>query len=551
MVKQQDIRLLVLKKISKFKLLITLMFFGQLIYLLVGIKFGVNIYDEGVTLYGASRILEGAIPYRDFWTLYAPGQYYVLAGLFKLFGTSIITERIWDVLARVLIAFLVFLISRKLLTTKLAIIPWCISIIWIGYLHFPAYAMYPALVFSLLAILLLLEYFARPQKPRLLMACGAAIGFATLFRHDIGAYTFLTCGPIVVAFSFANLYKEKLNQKIKLVIIKVFLPLCGGVISVLCLPTLYLVTTVPLDILFNDLIVFPLTVFHKVRSVPYPPIWPDPTKYYYSSFGNYIISTSIPFYFPAFVYLGVFSTLILQFRGILEFDKIKVWSVISITVLGLLFYLQGISRADVVHAFPTTTIATILLVYMIHQALKRFRKSLVIFFTCIILMFPFATFIFFPVSNWLINVDYLSDLDLFNCPERVGCIPIDKDEEAAANYVRSHTAKDEKIYVGLPRHDLVFINDAFFYFLANRDSATRYHELHPGVVTTLPVQLEMTNDLKLQKVNYIVLFSQFVNNREPNEGGESSNITVLDDYIRQNYQMVQQFGFYSVWKLNT
>lgn len=39
-----------------------------------------------LTSTAAIRILEGQIPYRDFWTLYAPGSFYLDALLFKLFG---------------------------------------------------------------------------------------------------------------------------------------------------------------------------------------------------------------------------------------------------------------------------------------------------------------------------------------------------------------------------------------------------------------------------------------------------------------------------------
>jgi len=59
-----------------------------------------NVYDEGLIVFGAQRVLEGDIPYRDFWTLYAPGQFYAVAGLFKLFGSSVLVERLWDAAVR-------------------------------------------------------------------------------------------------------------------------------------------------------------------------------------------------------------------------------------------------------------------------------------------------------------------------------------------------------------------------------------------------------------------------------------------------------------------
>src|SRR4029434_508065 len=47
---------------------------------------------HGKIVVGAERILEGEIPYRDFWTMYAPGQFYLLALMFKIFGTHLLVE---------------------------------------------------------------------------------------------------------------------------------------------------------------------------------------------------------------------------------------------------------------------------------------------------------------------------------------------------------------------------------------------------------------------------------------------------------------------------
>ena len=50
--------------------------------------------DEGIVLQGAERILAGQIPYRDFFSFYTPGSFYLLAGLFRVFGDSFAVARI-------------------------------------------------------------------------------------------------------------------------------------------------------------------------------------------------------------------------------------------------------------------------------------------------------------------------------------------------------------------------------------------------------------------------------------------------------------------------
>src|SRR5215813_3965965 len=49
--------------------------------------------DEGIVLQGAHRILDGQLPYRDFFTFYTPGSFYLTAALFKVFGDSILVAR--------------------------------------------------------------------------------------------------------------------------------------------------------------------------------------------------------------------------------------------------------------------------------------------------------------------------------------------------------------------------------------------------------------------------------------------------------------------------
>ena len=62
------------------------LFVLALLVQVIGFKRNCGPYDEFLSLYGADRVLHGEIPYRDFWTMYGPAQFYVLAGFFKIFG---------------------------------------------------------------------------------------------------------------------------------------------------------------------------------------------------------------------------------------------------------------------------------------------------------------------------------------------------------------------------------------------------------------------------------------------------------------------------------
>jgi len=61
---------------------------GALAYIALGVNRGFSIYDEGIpVVVAATRILDGDRPYRDFWVIYPPGQLYLVAAFFKVFGS--------------------------------------------------------------------------------------------------------------------------------------------------------------------------------------------------------------------------------------------------------------------------------------------------------------------------------------------------------------------------------------------------------------------------------------------------------------------------------
>jgi hypothetical protein len=128
--------------------------------------------------------------------------------------------------------------------------------------------------------------------------------------------------------------------------------------------------------------------------------------------------------------------------------------------------------------------------------------------------------------------------------ERARCLSLYPEEEQAILYVESHTLPADKIYVGAARHDKLFDNDIGFYFFSARGAATKWHDLHPGVETTAPIQREMIDDLRRNRAVYVV--REPVTTEEPNGSGVSSGVMLLDNYIDANYRMDRTFGWIHV-----
>ena len=117
-----------------------------------------------------------------------------------------------------------------------------------------------------------------------------------------------------------------------------------------------------------------------------------------------------------------------------------------------------------------------------------------------------------------------------------------------ATAIQRRTAPSERIYVGTARHDRIFINNIMLYFLAARPSVTKWHELHPGIQTSAPIQTQMIEEFEARELRTIVLNGEWDAVRETNASAVSSGVTLLDDYVRANFTEVERVGAASLWQ---
>src|SRR3954451_12782928 len=147
-------------------------------------------HDEGLMLQAAARIADdGQLPYRDFWWNYGPGQPFLLAPLWKLFGPSLLTWRIVRTALDATVALLVWLLARREASPPIALLAWAAAA---GAMAWPTGPgpNPPALALVLGALLL-----AR-RSP---LGAGALCGLAAAFRPELGA-----AGALAVALSGAG-----------------------------------------------------------------------------------------------------------------------------------------------------------------------------------------------------------------------------------------------------------------------------------------------------------------------------------------------------------
>ena len=88
-------------------------------------------HSIGYNLYASERVLEGAVPYRDFHTLYPPATFYLNAALFKWLGISLQSALLGVLIFKVLTVVVIYLSGRQLMPRVWALVATLSSLLWL------------------------------------------------------------------------------------------------------------------------------------------------------------------------------------------------------------------------------------------------------------------------------------------------------------------------------------------------------------------------------------------------------------------------------------
>ncbi len=550
-----------------------IVFLCSLTLLLLGLDRNVtNVFDEGEILVGAQHVFWGYIPYRDFWTGYGPGQYWAVGSLFKLFGPYILVERIWDIVVRAALATLAYAISRELTSRWISLATWLFSLGWLWVVGFYGYPLLPAAFFSLLSAYFLFKHASGAANIWALFGAGALAGVAILFRHDIGIYTLAAeIAAILVGGPFAvgpgtpvGLVTRGRSMASKVCL------LVAGALSVSAPVTAYFILHVPYKDLLHPLVIYPLTIYAPTRSLPFPSLIEPLVSLGRSEWlGNSLdrFSKAFALYFPWIVAgIGVAS-----FWGtpriapLVSNNQAKRFAGRLLALLVLTLSLKSMVRpqiSHIVHAIvPSFILAGMLLIegrplraYLVPSVTMAMLAVMAyppIFTAYRVIATPWSKLMLAARSENSVSAVkqfYWSLVERGNGPQPAIFFHIDPDQAAAVSYIRTHTTRDDRLFVGNGRHDLIFFNDVLFYFLAERRPATKYYEFDPGVTTSAEIQAAIIDGIRETRVPYVVRVSRFDAVREPNRSAESSGVVDLDQFLQNNFELVARFGNYEIRK---
>ncbi len=496
----------------------------------------------GVSLVGAERVLAGEFPYRDFWTLYAPGSYYLLAGLFALFGTQLAVGAVAGSLlcaAGVGLAHRLFLHLSRPGLALLAAVVFAAALFSTPFTRY--LGTYPPVLCCLLLAWLALVAFFRTARERALVLAGLAIGTAALFKHDVGAYTGLAATAGLVTHAALVRDGRGLARLLRL----------AGATALPFVPVAAVLLALAGRELLESLIVFPATDFRHARPESFPSLlpggWAPPgalKRQVAFNAGNWL-AFALPF---AIWLAGIAAGL----RALAARDAARAGLLVAFAV-GFAGHWFAAHTQINTHVVSMTLYAlglALLLLQGLPERARRFRilaAALAVGWAGALVLQPSVRLArTLGQERVALALPKLSGVRL--SPGSAAQL-----EELAA-YVHERVPPGTPIYSGLDRHDIVILNDVVLYFWLDRPPATRYHELHPGIADTAAGQREIVAELREQEVPLLVLWNRFpddVLDEVKRRHAEHLDIgaTELDRFIAAHYQESRRFGRYTVWVL--
>lgn len=496
------------------------------------VRAGIQLNDEGLMLQAASRIANGEVPYSDFWWYYPPGQPYLLAGLWKVFGPSLIEWRAVRVLADASVALLAWQLARRYTNPKLALVVWAIAILAMTYPSGP-HPFPIALAFALAA---LLSFEKRP------LLAGILAGLCAAWRLEFAAYLAL---GVLLSYGLAPTALPRLRSAARFAL--------GSLLSAIVCFLPVVIAAGP-RLCWQLLIEYPLNDFSAYQGLPLELIYNGPLNT--GSLGGFFtdsLENMLLFYLPVVLLVGLggsLVTLLIGRRGRSNYPLLA----LTVFSVGMAHYM--IVRPDLFHTAPLAVCVAIVAAVAVSDGFRRSGASGGVQqgLKLIGAVLAAAALAYSLVEGLDRQLLLLREPTIALATPSAGgvraapsvAVPL----AAAVSDVRRRTAVDAPIYVIGKRADITTSGAPLFYVLAQRNNPTRYDIAAPGVVTSAAVQGEIVADLQRTRPPVVVRWlSPLTAAPEPNLAGLSSQVRILDRFIEANYHEVSRYGDWVVLAL--
>ena len=499
-------------------------------------------YDEGILLTNANALSWGRVPYRDFYSNYPPGIFLVLAGLFALFGPSLLVERVLGVFLHLAVAAGAGRVTARMLGSRFEWMPAALVMLWFIPLRAVSFAWLAGFAMALFSIDLWVAAHARANRS-LYLAAGGLLGTVSWFRHDLFVYFALWLGGAAAAWAGWSYRRERDREPLRAI-------LWTGAGTAVALVLMWLPVFALAGIRQTTADLYFTQVRHVMPARELP--LPGPFPLGEASLPLPLPQATLPFPLPAFLRAdfegGVAYTLIapvLAIAALLAPRAVGLKSRATVVLLGALSAAvmpQMLGRTDHYHAiFAVPPALALGWLWAFGRSGSRLDAGL--------------GWLRALLGLWLLTQPvggHLAEL-----PKPLGPTPMPKLARLSGRwtfpgrrqvlaFIAKRTRPGDPLFVGQLDHRWTYISETDLYFLANRVGATRYTQFDPNVTNREDVQREMISQLEQVRPRVVVLATSYGGpTEEPNESRNEGS-GALDKYLHRRYRTVRTVEGYAL-----
>jgi hypothetical protein len=494
--------------------------------------------EEGFMLVFPERLLEGDIPNKDFLHLYGPGSIWVIAGLFKVFGISIWTARVFGFAQLIgLIAGTTYVGYRwgrwpaavAGVVTAIIIIPpiGVTALAWVGGVALALWAVN-------IAVRALDKQGAEATGKRTLLWAGVVAGAALLFRPDLIIALGLSLG-VLFLWAFDGDKRRRL-----------LIGLAAGLSPYL----VHLVLAGPGNAI-TGMVTEPVFDLRPGRRLPFPP----PTDHFTSFLNRAYALREFPWPLPAasqpmqiavwfWILVAVCVSLVVM--GVLakRAGSPHGWRLVALSLLAIGLLPQAIQRSDTAHLSWVSCVPFGLLPAFVAETVRRRGdavKPVRPVVARLAILSPLALMLIFPHFTYRWYADYVAqstghDRPVWGIQHRGRFFYYGRHDVAEAaqellDDVETVSEPGDRLIVGTGDLRKTPYSEAYLYFLLPQlDPGTKYIEMDPGVANASDSGLAD----EMRDADVVILSTVYDDWDEPNTsrdfGSDEPNQVLDEDY---------------------
>ena len=484
----------------------------------------IGIYDEGILLTNAHLMMAGQLPYRDFYTNYPPGTFWLLSWLFGVLGPSVMIERWFGLFVHAALALASGRLAGRLNGLVFSGVAAGLVSLWLVVIGIVPFTWLVGLTASLWFVNSAARSLEQPRPGRW-ATTGAVFGAISWFRHELWVYLLIA---IAVLFVIAAFMRRRDTA-------------ASGLLAWAWPATIgFCATFIPFWtywVLRTGLVQLSLDLFFdQVRYVMPARVLPLPALLAMGAAGRGMLPAFLTEAFPAGVMITlagpicVAGELMVRRRDPVEVRlTLALLGCVTVAVLP-----QMLGRTDLFHAVYTVPAAIIAACAWPRPGKagtsRRSRSR------------SASACRHFAPRRPLPGLpsDPLEARAFPDLP-RAGPVTDDlaKSRRTLLAFIARHSPDKAPIFVGARTHRRIFINEVDLYFLADRLGGTRYLQFDPNVANREDVQRQMIADLEDRQVNVVVLSSRYNILDEPNDA-RKEGAGLLDDYLASHFEVAEE-----------